>query len=288
MYNNIYDKKTKILLVGESGSGKDTVKDFLVNKYNLKPLLSYTTRPKRFKEENTHTFIDLDEYYHCKSKNNIIAETYYNENYYFATEEQLLESDVYVIDFDGIKYLKSHSNIPFIVFYLNVPESERINRMKIRGDSDQEIQARIDFDKKAFKDNRELVDYIITNRNSEISADDIYKLYTHQIQDTISNEDHLYICKEIMDKICQIQTLLLKLSPDTTDIAINMKACGFTPLENDNDFTIACNNSNSNDNSIPFELFTYNNNNNKDFCTFAKIIGLSDRDVIKKFVSRIV
>ena len=53
--NNKID--TKILLVGKSGSGKNTVQDYLVKKYGLKPLLSYTTRAKRYPEEDTHTFI---------------------------------------------------------------------------------------------------------------------------------------------------------------------------------------------------------------------------------------
>ena len=51
--------KPRILLVGKSGSGKNTVQDYLVNKYGLKPLVSYTTRAKRYPEEDTHIFISM-------------------------------------------------------------------------------------------------------------------------------------------------------------------------------------------------------------------------------------
>ena len=60
----------KILLVGESGSGKNTIQDYLSSLYGYVPLLSYTTRPRRIPEENTHTFITEDEYYHYKIEDN--------------------------------------------------------------------------------------------------------------------------------------------------------------------------------------------------------------------------
>ncbi len=160
----------KILLVGESGSGKNTIQDYLSSLYGYVPLLSYTTRPRRFPEENTHTFITEDEYYHYKIEDNIIAYTYYNGNHYFATEQQLKDSDVYIIDVEGIKYLKEHSNIPFVVFYINVPKSERIKRMRQRGDSEEQIEARIKFDEKSFNKSKDLCDYVIENSNSIYSA----------------------------------------------------------------------------------------------------------------------
>ena len=166
------DKKIipKILLVVESGSGKNTIQDYLSSLYGYVPLLSYTTRPKRFPEENTHTFITEDEYHRYKKENNIVAYTYYNGNHYFATEQQLKDSDVYIIDVEGIKYLKEHSNIPFIVFYIKVPKSERIKRMRQRGDSEEQIEARIKFDEKSFKKSKDLCDYVIENNNSIYSA----------------------------------------------------------------------------------------------------------------------
>lgn len=168
--------KPKILIVGESGSGKNTIQDYLTSLYGHKPLLSYTTRPKRFPEENTHTFIDEGEYYRCRAENNIIAYTYYNGNHYFATEHQLKESDVYIIDIEGIKYLKEHSTIPFIVFYIKVPKLKRIERMKQRGDSEQQIKKRIEFDEKAFGKGKDLCNYVFENNNSLYTAAKINKI----------------------------------------------------------------------------------------------------------------
>ena len=82
--NNNRKPNAKVLLVGKSGSGKNTVQDYLVRKYGLKPLLSYTTRDRRFPEENTHTFITLQEYEGFK-QTDFIAYTFYNGNHYTAS-----------------------------------------------------------------------------------------------------------------------------------------------------------------------------------------------------------
>ena len=47
-----------ILLVGRSGSGKSTVADILSRQYGRYILLSYTTRPKRFEQEEGHIFVN--------------------------------------------------------------------------------------------------------------------------------------------------------------------------------------------------------------------------------------
>ena len=54
--NNIY------LIVGCSGSGKTTIVNSLENKYGLKSIQSYTTRPKRSDDETGHIFISDEEY----------------------------------------------------------------------------------------------------------------------------------------------------------------------------------------------------------------------------------
>ena len=56
-------QKTKgiYLIVGKSGSGKTTLVNKL-RKYGYASVESYTTRPKRFKNETGHTFITEEEF----------------------------------------------------------------------------------------------------------------------------------------------------------------------------------------------------------------------------------
>ena len=83
----------KILICGRSGSGKDTFAK-LLKSFGLKDVCSYTTRPRRDGEGDTHTFITEKE---VKNYPNKIAVTEINGYTYFATKEQLEEADYYII-----------------------------------------------------------------------------------------------------------------------------------------------------------------------------------------------
>lgn len=163
----------KILLVGKSGSGKNTVQDYLVNKYGLKPLVSYTTRTKRYPEEDTHIFITVQDFLN-KQHDDFIAYTFYNGNHYFATKEQFAKSDVYIIDTLGVKYIRSlNITSPYIVVYLDVPTDVRAERMAMRNDNSDMIADRIKYDETAFNGIEDLCDFSIANFDSEKTADAI-------------------------------------------------------------------------------------------------------------------
>lgn len=134
--------KPLILLVGQSGSGKTTVANTLEEKYGCKQLESYTTRPKRSDNEKGHVFISDEEF---SKLENIIAYTEYNGFKYCATAEQIDNSDVYVIDIDGVKTLLDKYNTDrFIyIFYLSSTVATRIDRMIDRGDHDTSILSRL-------------------------------------------------------------------------------------------------------------------------------------------------
>ena len=226
----------KILLVGKSGSGKNTVQDYLVKKYGLKPLLSYTTRARRYPEEDTHTFITEQEYEEIKKKEKIIAYTFYNGNHYFATEKQFAESDIYIIDIEGIKCIKELGiDIPYDVIYLAVPAHIRMERMAKRNDNKSMIDERIKYDEIAFKDIKQYSNHIISNFDSEQTAEEI--------------ADYLGIAKcdlyklsaerEIIDKLCQIQTLVRRIHPNVHHIEIDMDNCTDTPLAEGNNYSIS-------------------------------------------------
>lgn len=244
---------TKILLVGKSGSGKNTVQDYLVSKYGLKPLVSYTTRAKRYPEEDTHIFITEKEYEEIKQEEKLIAYTFYNGNHYFATEKQFRESDIYIIDIEGIKYIESLKiNIPYIVIYLDVPEHIRKERMSARNDNQSMIDERIRYDEIAFKDIGQYSNHFIPNFDSEQTAEEIAKC----LGIAKYNLYKLSAEREIVDKLCQIQTLIRRIHPSVHNIRINMENCFDNPLEYGNNYdiigydTIGCDTTGAKDSKI--------------------------------------
>ena len=58
--------KFLIVLCGKSGCGKTTIASLLQEKYNLKVIQSYTTRPPRYKNEEGHIFISKEEFDNLK------------------------------------------------------------------------------------------------------------------------------------------------------------------------------------------------------------------------------
>jgi guanylate kinase len=157
--------KTVFLVVGLSGSGKDSIARALET-CGFKVLLSYTTRPARYEGENTHIFItpeEADQY-----RNQMVAYTLFDNHEYFCTRDQLDTCDIYIIDPDGIDYLKEKvKDINFVTIFIHVPFEERVARMKSRGDSVEKILQRIINDTKKFKEVD--YDYAVKNRNLDDS-----------------------------------------------------------------------------------------------------------------------
>ena len=84
------------LVVGRTASGKDSLARAIAEKYGLKILSSYATRPKRIGETNEHIFISPEDVQ--KYQNDIVAYTKIGNYEYFSTKQQLLECDFYIID----------------------------------------------------------------------------------------------------------------------------------------------------------------------------------------------
>lgn len=236
--NNNRKPNAKVLLVGKSGSGKNTVQDYLVNKYGLKPLLSYTTRERRFPEENTHTFITAHEYEEFKPTD-FIAYAFYNGNHYFATKKQFEDADIYIIDLDGVEYMSKLNlelKTPYVVIYLDVPEEIRRQRMEARNDDETAIEERLQYDEDAFREINRWCNYSIQNLDSEETAMSIAKMIG------VAKYDHseLDAEREIVYKLSQIQTLLRSIAPNMDCVSIWLSNCGEVPLQHGNNYYIQC------------------------------------------------
>ena len=162
------DRKIVFLVIGRSGCGKDTLVNYMCQKYGLKKLKSYTTRPPRQNEEDTHIFISPEEVQ--KYQDDIIAYTKIGEFEYFATKSQLKDINFYIIDPKGVQVLENIPNLKeefsFIKLFIYLPEKERKKRIALRGDSEEAFLKRQEGEKQQF-DNFELqtdlFDYAICN-----------------------------------------------------------------------------------------------------------------------------
>lgn len=262
--NNNRKPNVKVLLVGKSGSGKNTVQDYLVKKYGLKPLLSYTTRERRFPEENTHTFITLQEYEGFK-QTDFIAYTFYNGNHYFATKKQFEEADIYIIDLDGVEYISKLNlelETPYVVIYLDVPEEIRRQRMESRNDDATAIEERLRYDEDAFREVNRWCNYSIPNLDSEETAKSIAKMVG------VAKYDHseLDAEREIVYKLSQIQTLLRSIAPNMDYTSIWISNCGEVPLQQGNNYYIRCSDK---ENSTVATITTSDENNVKNLIRVA-------------------
>lgn len=144
--------KTVFLIAGESASGKDSLVQRVCKDMSLKQVISYTTRARRLGEGDSHIFIDkadVDKY-----RDDMIAYTEIDGNEYFATSQQLEESDIYVIDPIGIKRLRTlvaNKNMRFVTIYINTPLGIRKVRSANRGDLPFVYESRVEDETQQFQ-----------------------------------------------------------------------------------------------------------------------------------------
>lgn len=140
--------KPIVLMVGKSGVGKN----FIASAFNLTSVPSFTTRQKRDTETPglEHEFVTMKSWTTVFSRQkNIVAKTFFDGNYYWATLEQL-ESEqynVYIIDPEGVYYfLKNFGSAigrPYKIVYLKTSLLNRIKHMRKRGDSWKNVIRRL-------------------------------------------------------------------------------------------------------------------------------------------------
>lgn len=159
--------KPLILLIGTSGSGKTSLANKLQKKYGYVPIKSYTTRPVREGDDTdleSHTFVTLQEADLIANSQSIIAQNWFDGNFYFVTLEQLQCADIYVTDVKGMKDVyRNFFQKPIISIYLDVPPEIVAQRMERRGDSNEDIMRRLQHDSEAFKDAKNYVDFVCPN-----------------------------------------------------------------------------------------------------------------------------
>ena len=84
----------------------------------------------------------------------ILAFVEFDEHRYCATSKQVEQSDLYVIDVDGVKELVSryHGKKKMVAVFFDINEGICKNRMLARGDGAEAVEQRIRHDAIAFAD----------------------------------------------------------------------------------------------------------------------------------------
>lgn len=155
-------------IIGPSGTGKSTLEENIKSEFNwLRSADSYTTRPPRYAGEHSHKFVSKEQF----DKLKLLAYTRYNGYEYGVTKEILDNTDLYVVDLDGLLYLKEHyTNRPIITIGLEAEPSVRYDRMIARGDSIEKANNRIEHDGRSFINYLDYCDVVLDANGDENSV----------------------------------------------------------------------------------------------------------------------
>lgn len=161
-----------IVLVGESASGKSSIEKCLVNDYDYKKVVSYTTRAPRSGELNgvDYYFIDTEKFIKLKAEGFFAETAVYNDWHYGTAKEDCTDDKVAVLTPHGLRQVSKIDGINVTSFYINVPRRDRLIKILQRGDNIEEAYRRSLSDVGQFDGIEDEVDYVINNDGYEKSV----------------------------------------------------------------------------------------------------------------------
>ena len=185
-----------IVLVGKTASGKTTVANELCENHGYKRIITYTTRPMRDNEvqDVDYHFIS-DEQFNKMIENNEFTEYKRYDTAHgvwsygsVITSEQELSDDCYVIILtpQGLRDLSKKMS-RYIAFYLNVSLESQFERLKKRGDEEQQIIKRLQNDAKDFENVFDIVDYNFYTDVLSSSPQRVANMIRNFISDSITD-----------------------------------------------------------------------------------------------------
>ena len=148
-----------LILVGPSASGKTEAAKLLISKYNMKKLVTYTSRNMRLNEVQgvDYHFISVEDFEKKIKEDFFIEYVNYNGNYYGTSKEGLDSDKVVILEPTGLKHYLEVAKDLVKICYLRCPKEIRYQRMVVRGDSEEAINKRIDSDDIVFSKELELI-----------------------------------------------------------------------------------------------------------------------------------
>ena len=151
----VMHKKLVFLFIGRTASGKSSLARYMCEALGLRQVKSLTTRPPRDGEitgSEDHYFISEDIFNKINQECTFVAYTEINGYKYATTVEELRHSDIYVIDPDGVRYLKEHckDEFKFIEIYFSSPFELAKDRFIKRSGSEEGFYSRYNSEDEQF------------------------------------------------------------------------------------------------------------------------------------------
>lgn len=157
-----------IVLTGKTASGKDTVAARLLEKNpQLRKVITTTSRPLRTGEVDgkDYNFISKDKFNEKIANGGFIEYVEYAGNFY-GTEKKELEGQNLIWRIDPSRAGQVRDLIKdreVIVIYLTVDDSVVLKRLRDRGLSEEEINARMKQDANFWQRFKDKYDYVVEN-----------------------------------------------------------------------------------------------------------------------------
>lgn len=204
-----------IILCGKSGSGKDAIAKNIVNRYNVKNLISTTSRPIRDGETNgvEYNFISRDEFIEMINRDEFVEYRTYStlvggvpETWYYGMPKQDIDKDelyITILDVDGAKSFKNYyGEENLMTVYIKASDDVRKYRAIARGSFDEtEWNRRVADDEIKFIDATLIANMEVENEYNDLEylddiAENIYNVAKRKTnkKPTTSNNRNINAC----------------------------------------------------------------------------------------------
>ena len=177
-----------IILVGASASGKTEVAKLLNVLFNIKKVVTHTTRAIRKSEvmDVDYHFVSEEDFLKLKDDDAFVETTYYNGNYYGSSKKEIGDNKVLIVDPAGLDSFLSLHDSHIVTFLLEADKKTRFERMLLRGDSIENAKSRIANDTLKFPEKiKSKVNYVIDSEHLTLldMAQKVHDLYINHLKE---------------------------------------------------------------------------------------------------------
>lgn len=158
-----------IILTGKTASGKDAVISKLLSRIPaFKKVITITSRPPRPEEKNgvDYNFVTREDFKQKIAKGDFLEYVEYGGNFYGTEKVQLEKPEgglIWRIDPSRAGRIRELIDTPFLVIYLAAPDSIILERLRKRGFSQDDIEKRMQEDKRFWEEYRNSYDFVVEN-----------------------------------------------------------------------------------------------------------------------------
>ena len=176
-----------LILLGMTATGKTSVAKILEEKYGMKRVITWTTRPRRKNEIGgvDYNFCGLDDFKRLKTIGFFAETTSFvmadgQEVHYGTPIEELNGDKLLILNPEGFKKVNQLTCLDITSILITAPDDVIRKRLEERGDSKAEILRRMNADENDFYGIRWRVNNIVVNDDNktlEDVAEEIMNIY---------------------------------------------------------------------------------------------------------------